>query len=69
MRTIQSFILRLLVDADRPDTLRGSLRSVSDDAEQSFTDDAMLIDLLHRWLNRSAPPSITVPSTGESHES
>ncbi len=42
MRTIQSFILRLLVDTDQPDTLHGSLRCVNDDTEQPFTDEAML---------------------------
>ena len=68
MRTIQSFILRLLVDADQPDTLHGVLRCVSDDTEQPFTDEAMLIAVLRRWLNRSATPSINATSTGESHE-
>jgi len=68
MRTIQSFILRLLVDADQPDTLHGVLRCVSDDTEQSFTDEAMLIAALRRWVNRSATPSIKSTSTGEPHE-
>ena len=68
MRTIQSFILRLLVDTDQPDTLHGSLRCVSDDAEQSFMDEAMLIAVLRRWMNRSATPSIKTTSTGEPHE-
>jgi hypothetical protein len=69
MRTIQSFILRLLVDADRPDTLHGVLRCVSDDLEQPFTDEAMLIALLRRQVKRSASPSIKATSTGEPHES
>jgi hypothetical protein len=68
MRTIQSFILRLLVDADQPEALHGVLRCVSDDTEQAFTDETALIDLLRRWRNRSAPPSIKSNSTGESHE-
>jgi hypothetical protein len=68
MRTIQSFILRLLVDADQPDTLHGVLRCVSDNTERPFTDEAMLIDLLRQWKNRSASPSIKSTSTGESRE-
>ena len=42
MRTIQSFILRLLVDADQPKALHGVLRCVSDDTEQSFADETVL---------------------------
>jgi hypothetical protein len=68
MRTIQSFILRLLVDADQPEALHGVLRCVSDDTEQAFTDETTLVNLLRRWLNRSAPPPINATSTGESHE-
>ena len=68
MRTIQSFILRLLVDAEQPDTLRGVVRCVSDDTEQSFTDEAMLIVVLRHWTNCSAPSSIKTTSTGETHE-
>ncbi len=68
MRTIQSFILRLLVDADQPDTLHGSLRCVNDDTEQTFTDEAMLIAVLRRWVNRPATPSIKSTSTGEPYD-
>ena len=53
MRTIQIFVLRLLVDSDQPDTLHGLVRRVSDNTEQSFTDEAMLIAALRHWLNRS----------------
>jgi hypothetical protein len=69
VRTIQIFVLRLLVDADQPDLLHGVLRCVSDSAEQSFTDEAMLIATLRHWMNRSAPSSIKTTSTGETHES
>ena len=68
MRTIQSFILRLLVDADQPEALHGVLRCVNDDTEQAFADETALVDLLRQWVNRSAPPSIPATSTGESHE-
>jgi hypothetical protein len=69
VRTIQIFVLRLLVDSDQPDLLHGVLRRVSDNAEQSFTDEAMLIAVLRHWLDHSVPSSIKTTSTGESHES
>jgi hypothetical protein len=69
VRTIQIFVLRLLVDADQPEMLHGVLRCVSDNAEQSFTDEAMLIAALRCWMNRSVPSSIKTTSTGETHES
>ena len=68
MRTIQSFILRLLVDADQPEALHGVLRCVNDDTEQAFADETALVDLLRQWVNRSASPSNTATSIGESHE-
>ena len=68
MRTIQSFILRLLVDADQPEALHGVLRCVNDDTEQAFADETALVDLLRQWVNRSARSSITATPTGESHE-
>ena len=69
MRTIQIFVLRLLVDSDQPDTLHGLVRCVSDNAEQSFMDEATLIAALRHWLNRPVSSSIKTTSTGESHES
>jgi hypothetical protein len=69
VRTIQIFVLRLLVDSDQPDTLHGLVRCVSDNTEQSFTDEAALIAALRHWLNRPVPSSIKTTSTGESHES
>ncbi len=46
MRTIRVFVLRLLTDAGEPGSLRGSLRSVSNDAEYSFTDAQTLLRAL-----------------------
>ena len=48
MHTIQTFILRLLVDTDEPQALRGTVRSVTDDEKHSFTDGSSLLALLHR---------------------
>jgi hypothetical protein len=47
MRTIQSFILRLLVDSDRPDMLHGSLRCVTDEYARPFMNERDLVILLH----------------------
>ena len=69
MRTIQSFILRLLVDADQPAALHGVLRCVNDDTEQAFADEAALVELLRQWVNRSASTSIPDTPTGAPHES
>ncbi len=47
MHTIQSFILRLMVDSDHPELLRGSLQSLTAErAQWNFHDDAELIELL-----------------------
>ena len=53
MRTIQTFVLRLLADTDEPDVLRGSLHSVSTDKEEAFTDARVLIDLLRQMIAQS----------------
>jgi len=47
MHTLQSFILRLMVDREHPETLRGSLQSLNAErAQWNFRDDAELIELL-----------------------
>ena len=48
MREIKTLILRLLVDADEPQTLRGLLSAVANGEENSFTDEQSLLALLHR---------------------
>jgi hypothetical protein len=48
MRTIRTFVLRLLVDTNEPQALRGTVRSVADDEERSFTDGPSLLVLLRR---------------------
>ena len=53
MHTIQSFILRLMVDSEHPETLRGSLQSLTAERVQwSFHDDAELIELLKALNNK-----------------
>jgi hypothetical protein len=69
MRTIQSFILRLLVDSDRPDTLHGSLHRVTDEYAQPFMNERDLLVLLCHLTaagQSSSPTSLdTLPSGDE----
>lgn len=46
MRTMQTYILRLLVDTETPHVIRGVIRAVEDDAEQAFGDGLALLALL-----------------------
>jgi len=47
MRILQSFILRLMVDSDHPEVLRGSLQTLHAQEEQcNFRDEAELLQLL-----------------------
>ncbi|RLC55926.1 MAG: hypothetical protein DRI80_16990 [Chloroflexota bacterium] len=48
MRVIQTLILRLLVDAEESQVLRGTVRRVADDEEHTFTNGRTLLTLLHR---------------------
>lgn len=56
MRKIQTFILRLLLNPDEPQALRGAIRAAADDEEHTFTDGQSLLDLLYR-MSRAAPVS------------
>lgn len=47
MRTVKTFILRLLVDTDQPQALRGMLNAVADGNLYSFTDEQSLLRCLH----------------------
>ena len=60
MRILQSFILRLMVDSDHPEVLRGSLQTLNAERSQwSFHDETELLQLL-KQLNaeRSASDSL-----------
>jgi hypothetical protein len=46
MRSTVTYILRLLVDTDDPQTLRGSIVSVLEGKPRSFSDRQSLLDLL-----------------------
>lgn len=52
MRASYTFILRIFVDTQEPAALRGSLKLVSQDQPLPFTDEHMLLDLLHQILSQ-----------------
>ncbi len=62
MRTTRTLILRLLVDADEPNVLRGVLRPVSETDEHPFADEEALLVLLRQMTRMprendgSSPP-------------
>lgn len=56
MREIHTFVLRLLVDTDEPQTLRGVLRAVADDEEHPFTDEQALLALLYGMGHATGAP-------------
>lgn len=62
MRTVQTFILRLLIDPAEEAALRGALQSLPDGPIQSFANDAALLVLLrqaiyHHVATENAPPA------------
>jgi len=48
MRMIHTFVLRLLVDTDDPQALRGALRAVGGAEEHTFADGQTLLALLRQ---------------------
>jgi hypothetical protein len=48
MHTVCTFVLRLFVDSEAPDLLRGSLQHVPEEQPISFTDGQSLLWLLQR---------------------
>ena len=51
MHTIQTLILRLWVDSEAPQKLRGALQPLADAESHPFTDEQALLDLLRQFLN------------------
>ena len=57
MRTIHTFILRLLVDSVDPKALRGALQVASQNQEpQPFSSETALLDLLKRLVSLDGQP-------------
>lgn len=51
MRTIQTFILRLLIDPDEPEVLRGALQPVPEGDSQPFVGEQELLTILHHLIS------------------
>lgn len=54
MHTIQTFILRLWVDSENREKLRGALQLVADGETQPFSDEQALLAVLRQFLNRES---------------
>jgi hypothetical protein len=48
MRTIQTFILRLFVDTDAPEMLRGALQNIAERQTYPFADEQALLVVLRQ---------------------
>jgi hypothetical protein len=53
MRAMRTYILRLLVDTEELHTLRGVIRAVADDREQTFSDGQALLTLLRQMSSHT----------------
>ncbi len=67
MRTVQTFVLRLIVNADDPLTLRGVVRSVATGEEHRFSSHQELLQLLREITLAAEEPPEVVPDGAEAH--
>ena len=51
MRAIQTYILRLFVDSDVPECLRGSLQALTEPDTRPFAGEQTLLEILHTFVN------------------
>lgn len=65
MRTIHTFILRLLADSAEPQTLRGVIHAVASGEEQSFAGEAALLALLARMTPKASGHTVTIKNEPE----
>jgi hypothetical protein len=54
MRTVQTLVLRLWVDTDEPQALRGAVRCVTEEQEHPFADEQALLSLLRQMAGRAS---------------
>ena len=64
MRTTRTFVLRILVDTEDPSPLRGTVRSIADDEEQTFADERALREILREMCRAQAWAPSKHPSPG-----
>lgn len=65
MRTIQTFVLTLLIDSEESGALRGSLHPIANEAEYPFADARSLMVLLEQLIVRpleSRPTDCDLPA-------
>jgi len=48
VRTVETFVLRMLIDTEEPNALRGAVRTVANDEEHPFADERALLALLRQ---------------------
>lgn len=53
MHTVQVLVLRLFVESEQPDSVRGALRAVPDGETYAFADEKALIVLLRQMAGRA----------------
>ncbi len=56
MRTIRTFVLRLLVDPAKPRTPRGSIQAISEPQSHPFADEPALLALLYQMISQTSEP-------------
>ena len=61
MRVVMTFILRILVDSDLPNALRGTVERFPERKPQAFTSGDRLLSLLDRWSSLPASPGEDLP--------
>ncbi len=66
MRTVQTFILRLLVDPAEPEVLRGALQPLPEGEAKLFANESTLLEVLRRFA-REAGESSTSRRGGMPH--
>jgi hypothetical protein len=52
VHTVETFILRLLIDPDEPGVLRGALRPMPEGKPHPFADEQALLACLHRLAHQ-----------------
>lgn len=52
MRASLTIILRMLLESDQPQSIRGTLQAVTQDAVMAFSDEEKLLELLHQILRQ-----------------
>lgn len=66
MRAIRTFVLRLLIDSDDPQTLRGVIHAVASGEQQPFADGPALLALLAHLTAKGSDNTVNSKNEPES---